>query len=168
MNYLLKQCLNSKQLQCICWYLMEICGFVFACSSCYSCHILMKLGFSRPVFEKYSNIKFNENPSGENRFVACRRTGTETDGHDGTNSRFFWNFAKTPKKRRLKTVAKYKTRQCGSYNCKKTSSLLRSNQLHSDQKSGYLNEDVFRYCTVCPLNTARECLRILPATLLFV
>jgi len=43
----------------------------------------------------------------------------QTDGHDGANSRFFHNFANTPKKRRLRTVAKYKTRQCGSYNCKK-------------------------------------------------
>ena len=29
----------------------------------YSCHILMKLEFSLQAFEKYSNIKFHENPS---------------------------------------------------------------------------------------------------------
>jgi hypothetical protein len=123
--------------------------------------------FSRLVFEKYSNIKFTENPPCEDRFVPCRRTGTETDGHDGANGRCFRNFANTPKKWRLRTVGKYKPRQCGSYNCKKSFCIVCSNQLHSDRKSGYLNEDVTRYCTVCPLNTAREWLPTLPATLPF-
>ena len=34
-----------------------------------SCHILMKLEFFRQFFEKYSNIKFHENPSIGSRFV---------------------------------------------------------------------------------------------------
>ena len=43
-------------------------------STCYSCHILKKLEFSPKVFEKYSNIKFHENPSSEIPVVACGRT----------------------------------------------------------------------------------------------
>jgi len=39
----------------------------------------MKLEFSRQIFEKYSNIKFHENPSS-----GSRRTGR----HDEANSRF--------------------------------------------------------------------------------
>jgi len=31
-------------------------------STHYSCHTLLKLEFSRQVFEKYSNVKFHENP----------------------------------------------------------------------------------------------------------
>jgi len=34
----------------------------------------MKLEFSRQIFENSSNIKFNENPSSENRVVPCGRT----------------------------------------------------------------------------------------------
>jgi hypothetical protein len=35
---------------------------------------LMKLEFSGQIFEEYSNIKFNENPSGWSRVVPCGRT----------------------------------------------------------------------------------------------
>jgi hypothetical protein len=56
----------------------------------YYCQISIKLEFYRLVFEKYSNTKFNENPSNKNQFVPCRWKGTETDGHDLTNSRFFF------------------------------------------------------------------------------
>jgi hypothetical protein len=37
----------------------------------YSCQILMKLDFSRHIFEKYSNIKFHENPLIRSRVVPC-------------------------------------------------------------------------------------------------
>ena len=53
-------------------------------STRYSCPVLMKLEFSRQAFEKYSNIKFHENPSSWNRVVPCERT----DGQDEANSRF--------------------------------------------------------------------------------
>jgi hypothetical protein len=53
----------------------------------YSCHILMKLEFSRQAFEKYSNIKFHEKPSIGSRVVPCRQT--DTDRHDEANSRYF-------------------------------------------------------------------------------
>ena len=39
----------------------------------------MKLEFYRQNFEKYPNIKFNNNPSGEIRVVPCGRTDRQTD-----------------------------------------------------------------------------------------
>jgi len=33
----------------------------------------MNVEFSRYIFEEYSNIKFHENPSSENRIVPCER-----------------------------------------------------------------------------------------------
>jgi hypothetical protein len=56
-------------------------------SSRYSCQILMKLQFSRQIFEKYSNIKFNENPSSESRVVPCGEMDGRTDRNDEANSR---------------------------------------------------------------------------------
>ena len=51
----------------------------------------MKPKFSRKVVEKYSNIKFNENPCGGSRVVACGRA----DRHDEANGCFsqFWESA---------------------------------------------------------------------------
>jgi len=42
----------------------------------------MNREFSQQVFEKYSNLKFHENPSGGSR-VVCGRT----DGRDAANGR---------------------------------------------------------------------------------
>jgi hypothetical protein len=54
-------------------------------NTCYSCPILMKLEFSRQIFENYSNIKFHENPPmGAELFHADGRT----DRHDEANIRF--------------------------------------------------------------------------------
>jgi len=44
----------------------------------YSCHIWMKVEFSRQIFDKYSNIKFNANISVGTRFVSCGRTDGQT------------------------------------------------------------------------------------------
>ena len=44
-----------------------------------SCQIVMKLVFSQQTFEKFSNMKFHENPSSESRVVSCGRTDEETD-----------------------------------------------------------------------------------------
>jgi len=52
------------------------------------CPILMKLEFSRQVFEKYSNIKPHENPSSESRIVPSGQTEGRTDGQDEANSCF--------------------------------------------------------------------------------
>jgi hypothetical protein len=56
----------------------------------------MKIEFSRQIFEKYSYVKFNENPSIGSRVVPCGPTDGRTDGgkdgvtdrHDEANSRF--------------------------------------------------------------------------------
>jgi len=59
----------------------------------------MKLEFSRQIFEKYSNIKFHENPSSGSRvFHADRRT-------DMTKLTVaFRNFANEPKRRQLEVT----------------------------------------------------------------
>jgi methenyltetrahydromethanopterin cyclohydrolase len=44
----------------------------------------MKLKFSQHIFEKYSNIKFDEKLSSGSRVVPCG----QTDGSDEANSRF--------------------------------------------------------------------------------
>jgi hypothetical protein len=48
----------------------------------------MELEFSRQIFEKYSNVKFNENPSSGSRIVPFEQTGGLTDRHDEANNRF--------------------------------------------------------------------------------
>jgi hypothetical protein len=48
------------------------------------CQILIRFELSRQIFEKYSNIKFQGNPSRRSRVVACR----QTDRHDEAKSRF--------------------------------------------------------------------------------
>jgi hypothetical protein len=65
---------------------------VFVQSSRYSCTSLMEHGFSRKIFEKYSDIKFHENPSIGNRVVHCGRTDGRTYKHDEANSHIS-NFA---------------------------------------------------------------------------
>jgi len=53
-------------------------------STLYSCQSLLKLEFARQIFEKYSNIKFHENPPSGTRVVPCG----EMDRHDEANSRY--------------------------------------------------------------------------------
>jgi len=48
----------------------------------------MKLEFSRQIFEKYSKIKFHENPSSGSRFVSCERADGRMARHDEANIRF--------------------------------------------------------------------------------
>jgi hypothetical protein len=48
-------------------------------STHYSCQILMKAEFSRQIFEKYSSIKFHENPPSGSRIVPRGRTDGQTD-----------------------------------------------------------------------------------------
>ena len=43
-------------------------------SASYSCQILTRLEFYRHIFEKYSNLKFHENPSSGSRIVPCGQT----------------------------------------------------------------------------------------------
>jgi hypothetical protein len=62
----------------------------------------MKLEFSRPIFENYSNIIFHGNPYSRSRVIACGQndgrtdslTDRQTDRHDKANS-LFRNFEHT-------------------------------------------------------------------------
>jgi hypothetical protein len=48
-------------------------------SSSYSCQTLRKLELSGQIFEKYTNINFNENPSSVSRVVPRGRTDEQTN-----------------------------------------------------------------------------------------
>jgi hypothetical protein len=49
----------------------------------------MKLELSRQIFEKYLNIRFNENlPMGAQLFCMDRQTDRQTDLHDKANNSF--------------------------------------------------------------------------------
>jgi hypothetical protein len=54
-------------------------------------HLHLQVELSRQMFEKYLNIKFNENASSGSRSVPCRRTDT------AKLIVAFCNFAKAPK-----------------------------------------------------------------------
>jgi hypothetical protein len=47
-------------------------------SAGYYCQVLMKLGFSREIFEKYSNMKSHEYPSNRSWVVPCGQTDGQT------------------------------------------------------------------------------------------
>jgi hypothetical protein len=49
---------------------------------------LIKLGFSLHIFEKYSNIKFHEDPPSGSRVVPCGQTDGRTDRNDEADSFF--------------------------------------------------------------------------------
>jgi hypothetical protein len=57
----------------------------------------MKLEFSRQIFEKYWNIKFQENPSSETEVVPWERSYGQTDITELTAA--FRNFVNAPNKR---------------------------------------------------------------------
>ena len=50
------------------------CILVFMQSTCYSCTLLMKIQFSRQIFEKYSSIKFHKNTASGSPVVPCGQT----------------------------------------------------------------------------------------------
>jgi hypothetical protein len=56
---------------------------VFTQSTPYSCHILIKLEFSRQNLKKCSNIKFHKNPSNENRDVRNFAKARNKTGYTG-------------------------------------------------------------------------------------
>jgi hypothetical protein len=68
------------------WTCLNVTLYVH-CLPC-SCRILMKLEFSRQIFEISSNIKFHQNPSSGSRVVVQRRTDGRKDEHDEANIRF--------------------------------------------------------------------------------
>jgi hypothetical protein len=61
------------------------CRLVLMKYTRFSCAILIKLEFSHQILEKYSNIRFHENPSSGCRVVPC----VQTDGQreEGTDRR---------------------------------------------------------------------------------
>ena len=61
----------------------------------HSCQILIKLDFSRQIFEKYSNITFHENPSSKSRVVPWGQKDGRTDMTKVTVA--FRNFRNAPK-----------------------------------------------------------------------
>ena len=66
----------------------------FMWSTLYFCQILIKFEISQQIFEKFSNIKFHENPSSGSRVVPCG----QTDGPTVTTKLIvvFRNFANAP------------------------------------------------------------------------
>jgi hypothetical protein len=60
----------------------------------------MKLESSRQSFEKFSNIKFHENPSIGSQVISCGRTDRQTDGRTDLTKLTvaFCNFANGPNK----------------------------------------------------------------------
>ena len=61
---------------------------IFIWNTHYSLQTLMKPDFSRQVFEKYSGIKFHENPSSGSRDVRYGHTHTHTHTHTQTWRRY--------------------------------------------------------------------------------
>jgi len=59
----------------------------------------MKVEFSQQIFEKFSNIKFHENPSSGSQTVPCGRPEGKTDGMTGMKKLIVAcrNFANAPK-----------------------------------------------------------------------
>jgi len=88
-----KKLLNTK---CVFWFSLQLLSESFlilrkiewdmiknvygsSCKVPFYCPILMKLEFSRQIFEKSPDIKFNENPSSGSRVVPCGRTDGQTE-----------------------------------------------------------------------------------------
>jgi hypothetical protein len=97
------------------------CIVVFMSSTRYVCQISIKLEFSRQILEKYSNIKFHENPSNGSSFVPCWRTDRQTDMVKLIV--VFRNFTKASKKRQR--VQNYETQGCARAYLMRTRMVLR-------------------------------------------
>jgi len=75
-------------------------------SAHYSCYSAIKFEFSRQIFEKYLNTRFNENPSSVRRFILCGRAGGRAggraEGRTGTTELVvgFCNIANSPQNER--------------------------------------------------------------------
>jgi hypothetical protein len=79
---------NVSQSKKRCARYEQKCILVFMLSIHYSCQILMKLEFSRHIFEKYSNITYNGNLSNGSWVLQCGQIDGRTDRHDEANRRF--------------------------------------------------------------------------------
>jgi len=65
----------------------------------FSCQVLAKIEISRHIFEKFSNIKFHENPSNGSRVFPFGRTDGQTERQTDMMKLIvdFRNFANAPK-----------------------------------------------------------------------
>jgi hypothetical protein len=61
----------------------------------FSYQILIKTEFPLQIFEKYSNIKFNENSTSGSHVIPCGRTDGQKDTRKLRDA--YGNFAKAPK-----------------------------------------------------------------------
>jgi hypothetical protein len=82
----------------------------------YFCQTLMKIEFSQQIFEKYSNIKFHENPSSGRRDVPYGRIDRRTDMTKVIVA--FRNLANAPTNRVIK-LAKLICLFCVECRCRK-------------------------------------------------
>jgi hypothetical protein len=99
----------------------------------------MQLEFSGQIFEKSSNIKFNENPSSGSRVPFSR-----TDRHDEANS-LFRNFANAPKTSHLMLLTEI-IAVCTDHNTEDSNASYRENvELLNVQLGG----------TLCPTKIKR-------------
>ena len=75
------------------------CVLVFVQSTRYYCQVLMKIDFSRQIFEKYRNIKFHENPlsEAESFYGTDRQTQTDRRKNMANPIVAFRSFSKAPK-----------------------------------------------------------------------
>jgi hypothetical protein len=79
--------------------MIKKCILVVTQSTRYSSLILITLEFSRSIFEKLSNIKFQENPSSGSRVVPCGQMDRQTKGWTAMTKLMvaFRNFENVPR-----------------------------------------------------------------------
>jgi len=70
------------------WYSTKISVRCYHKYIRYSCRILIKIEVSQQIFQKFSNIKFHENPSSGSRSAPCRQTDGRTKMQQEVNGRF--------------------------------------------------------------------------------
>jgi hypothetical protein len=128
-----------------------ILGFMW--STRYSCPILMKIEFSRNIFEKYINIKFHENPSSWSRVVPCGRTNGQTDITKLTVA--FRSFAKAPRNHSFYFVKSFvsgwpavrKRPRSAVLKVLRTPRITFSKQTHRREALGIVRSDAWRSWT---------------------
>ena len=92
----------------------------------------MKFELSQRIFEKYSNIKFHDNPFRGSRVVPYGRT----DGHDEANSRFSQFCEGAKKKKQTKAIPLQSTSKCNVANmC----------ILHGDKLCFFVFNNIFKH-----------------------
>jgi hypothetical protein len=73
----------------------------------------MKFGFTRHIFEKYSNIKIHENLSSGSRVVRCGGTDGQKERHEEANCRFTQFIERTEMGMTLQHLGESQQIRCG-------------------------------------------------------